>query len=384
MENPSIPGSENWIRDDDPVFALLDEWHDKDEYEKILSRIEEIPEEKRSNEVYFRKISALNNLSRYAEARKEIQFLSPRCNSGKDLGKLFYMLGYIYDQTNCEYRAVECYRMSYQLDPEKEGTTALIEESIEYARKDMQASAKALSDFFSDIHTTFESSSDTKADPSGKAPSPEEIPELEVATYLGLVGSSFMSSWFGIKLNLGEIYGTCAPDKKEAIRKLLKDRSNITDLPTLQKYFGEHRLAPLIVDVQNHMSGKKEFPVDRLDVRQRTRWEVSEQYLKDMGEFIPASGLSAWDYNDIIGLARLMYAADMLTKEELAQTYLFAVDECRRLFSSWEEFTKSLVMGAFYNTLTRETDYNVREALKFALTAGGLCKHVYRGVKWLK
>ena len=373
MENPSIPSPEKWIRDDDPVFALLDEWHEKDEYEKILSKIEEIPEEKRSNEVYFRKISALNNLSRYAEARKEIQFLSPRCNDGKDLGKLFYMLGYIYDQTNCEYRAVECYRMSYQLDPEKEGTTALIEESIEYARKDMQASAKALSDFFSDLKKSF---SETPAD--------QEIPELEAPTYLGLVGSSFMSSWFGIKLNLGEIYSTCAPDKKDSIRKLLKDRSNITDLPTLQKYFGEHRLAPLIVDVQNHMSGKKEFPVDRLDVRQRTRWEVTEQYLKDMGEFIPASGLAAWDYNDIIGLARLMYAADLLTKEELVQTYLFAVDECRRLFSSWEEYTKSLVMGAFYNTLTRETDYNIREALKFALTSGGLCKHVYLGEKWLK
>ena len=373
MENPSTPSPEKWIRDDDPVFALLDEWHEKDEYEKILSKIEEIPEEKRSNEVYFRKISALNNLSRYAEARKEIQFLSPRCNDGKDLGKLFYMLGYIYDQTNCEYRAVECYRMSYQLDPEKEGTTALIEESIEYARKDMQASAKALSDFFSDLKKSF---SETPAD--------QELPELEAPTYLGLVGSSFMSSWFGIKLNLGEIYSTCAPDKKDSIRKLLKDRSNITDLPTLQKYFGEHRLAPLIVDVQNHMSGKKEFPVDRLDVRQRTRWEVTEQYLKDMGEFIPASGLAAWDYNDIIGLSRLMYAADLLTKEELAQTYLFAVDECRRLFSSWEEYTKSLVMGAFYNTLTRETDYNIREALKFALTSGGLCKHVYLGEKWLK
>lgn len=373
MENPSIPSPEKWIRDDDPVFALLDEWHEKDEYEKILRKIEEIPEEKRSNEVYFRKISALNNLSRYAEARKEIQFLSPRLNDGKDLGKLFYMLGYIYDQTNCEYRAVECYRMSYQLDPEKEGTTALIEESIEYARKDMQASAKALSDFFSNLSKTF-----------SETPEEQEISELEVPTYLGVVGSSFMSSWFGIKLNLGEIYSTCAPDKKEAIRKLLKDRSNITDLPTLQTYFGEHRLAPLIVAVQDHVSGKKEFPVDRLDVRQRTRWEVTEQYLKDMGEFIPASGLSAWDYNDIIGLSRLMYAADLLTKEELAQTYLFAVDECRRLFSSWEEFTRSLVMGAFYNNLARETDYNIRESLKFALTAGGLCQHVYRGVKWLK
>ena len=359
------------IPDDDPIYQDLDRWHDNDEYEKILAKVEEIPFPRRSNKLWFRKISALNNLKRFDDARREIDLLSKRCKTPQDQGKIFYMLGYIYDNTDCEFKAIECFRHALELDPSREDTDELVEDSLGYAKKDMVRAKEAIGAFFDSMKEELSAESNL-----------EVIGKPAIYTYFAVVSSSFMGPPFGIHLRPGDAYATCDESAKSRIQSTLKERSNLTDLHSLQDYFGSHRNTQKIEDALRYMRGEIDISPEDLNARGRTLLEATVLLLENMKEYVPASHVEAWEYCDMLGLARLMYAADMLTRDELDDTYRFVFDECTKMFSSWEEYTRSVVIGAFYHMMINESTFNIRSSQKFAITAGGLCKHTFLSVAW--
>ncbi|MBR5973595.1 MAG: DUF1266 domain-containing protein [Clostridiales bacterium] len=360
------------ISDNDPIYEVLDKWHDEDEYEKILQKIEEIPLEDRSNKLWFRKISALNNLKRYPEAREEIAKLSPRCSEPSDIGKLFYMTGYIYDQSDCEFKAIECYRRRAEIDPSWNECDELVKDSMGYVKKDMDRAYNAFSKFFPDYAAKTQAAAEKKT-----------IPELDILPYISAMGSSFMSSNLGVKLPLDQPLFKCSEEDKPKVVSFLKDRMHITDLTSLQQDFGKNRLAPFTSEILHIIKTGEEPALDKLNAKQLTHYEASKLALSKMKEFIPDGGLAAWDYSDMLAIARFMYSVDMLSNTEMMQTYLFANDECKRLFKSWEEFTHSLTIGAFYNAFTRDTSYNINQSARFAINVGVFCMQTYPGIEWL-
>ena len=360
------------ISDNDPIYELLDKWHEDDEYEKILQKVDEIPMEERSNKLWFRKISALNNLERYAEAREEIAKLSPRCTEPSDIGRLFYMTGYIYDQSHCEFKAIECYRRRAEIDPSWDECDEWVNDSLGYAKKDMDRAYNAFSRFFPDY-----------AEKTQNAAEKKTVEEPDILPYISAMGSSFMSSNLGVKLPLDQPFFKCSEEDKPKVVSFLTDRMHITDLKSLQQDFGRNRLAPLTSNILHIIETGEEPPLDKLNAQQLTHYEASKLLLGKMKEFIPEGGLAAWDYSDMLAIARFMYSVDMLTNTEIMQTYLFANDECKRLFKSWEEFTHSLTIGAFYNAFTRDTSYNINQSAKFAINVGLFCMQTYPGIKWL-
>ncbi len=50
------------ISDSDKLYEELDKWHDDNEYDKIANAVMNIPHENWSNKMWFRLISAYNNL----------------------------------------------------------------------------------------------------------------------------------------------------------------------------------------------------------------------------------------------------------------------------------------------------------------------------------
>ena len=146
----------------DPLFRILDELNSKGEYEQILQKIEEVPEDARSNELYFRKISALNSLSRFAEAKKEISLLSKRCSEPKEDARLFYSLGYIFDHTDCELKAVECYSRTKEFDPEFEGIQASIDDAMGRVNKGLAEAKASIGNAFSELADAAANSADQK------------------------------------------------------------------------------------------------------------------------------------------------------------------------------------------------------------------------------
>ena len=56
------------VSPESPLFAQLDEWHDKDEYQKIVEAVLAVPHENWSNKLWFKLIAAYNNLEQYVKA----------------------------------------------------------------------------------------------------------------------------------------------------------------------------------------------------------------------------------------------------------------------------------------------------------------------------
>ena len=368
----ALPNTEEWISDDDPIYELLDEWNDKNEYDKILAKVEEIPFERRSNKLWFQKISALNNLSRYEDARREIAALNRRCVTPEDKGELLYMLGYIYDNTDCELMAVELYRASLEADPNRTGTQELIESGLQSATRNIDKTALALKKKFEENREVFQRTEKKK------------LEELKAYAFLGLINATMIPvAMVGLKMEPANPLFKYEESQRENVRKLLKERCGLTDIKSLQKYFANNRIAFRMDDVRDYLKGESKINVDQMGIAAKNLWDVTVMCREKMESDIPKGGLEAWDFNEMVGLARLMYAADLLTNTELFETYLFAFDQCKELFSSWEEYSRSLTIGGFYNYLTKETKYNIQRAGEFALMVANMCAHTYPYYEWL-
>ncbi len=360
------------ISDNDPIYELLDKWHEEDQYEKILEKIAEIPLEERSNKLWFRKISALNNMKRFSEARMEIGTLAKRCTEDKDTAKLFYMLGYIYDNTDSELKAVECYRHTRALDPEYEGLQELIDSAMEYVNKDMEGVQNSFGKLFPDAKSAFEKEED-----------PRDLDETEAFQYIALVESSFIPSGLGVKVPLDQPFFKCGEEDKEKVKALLSSKFGVTDIGSLREWFGKNRNGQHLAEVMMALDEEVEIPVEKMSIAGRTRFDADQLVIRYLKGFLPKAGILAWDFCAVLALARLAFAVDLLSNTEFVETTLFFTDECRRNFDSWEEFTRSLVVGAFYSAMCFETSYDINSAARFAIGTGILCMQNYPKLKWI-
>ena len=97
------------INDNDAIFNQIEQLNSEGKYEQILETVAAVPEDKVSNKLWFKKIDAMNKLGLFKEARKEIGLVSKRCSEPKEDAMLFYLMGYTFEHSGHEHKAVECY-----------------------------------------------------------------------------------------------------------------------------------------------------------------------------------------------------------------------------------------------------------------------------------
>ena len=102
---------------DSELFKQLDEWHDKDEYTKIVEAVLSVPRENWSNKLWFRLISAYNNLKKFGKALEELEKIAPLCDNPADKSRYYYMHGYIDYYNDYDYFAVAAYKSGLEADP---------------------------------------------------------------------------------------------------------------------------------------------------------------------------------------------------------------------------------------------------------------------------
>lgn len=360
------------ISDNDPIFEQLEQWHNEDEYQKILDKIEEIPEEERSNKLMFLKISALNNLKRFDEAKKELSLFSQKCTEPYEFARLFYMLGYIYDNTNCEMKAVECYRNTKSLDPDFEGIQDLLDGSMKCVNRDLEAAGNAFAKLFPDVSDAIE-----------KAEAPLKLDAEDALPYIALVEASFITSRLGIKLPLDKMFFKCDEADKPRVKAFLEQVYGIRDIESLRQWYGNNRHAYQFARMTAAMKENKKLPTKGLKIAERVCYDATNLIISYMKDLLPEAGIAAWDYSTVLALTRLAYSCDILTNTEFGETFIFFSDECKKNFSSWEEFTRSTVIGGFYNAACFETPYDIKTATRFGVGAGVLCMQTYPHVTWI-
>lgn len=101
-------------------------WHEDDEFEKIVGKILQIPEQDRDYDLVSHLARALNNLERYDEALQ--QFLTIK-KQGEHDPLWHFRVGYAYYYLLQYEDAVREFEIANKLDPEDEGTLMFLERS---------------------------------------------------------------------------------------------------------------------------------------------------------------------------------------------------------------------------------------------------------------
>lgn len=345
-----------WIKDTDPLYEQLDQWHEDDEYDNILETIGKIDRKHWSNKLWFRVVSALNNKKMFDEAGKELEGLSERCETPADIAKMYYMMGYIYYMTDCEYKALGCYLTGMEHDPEDTANLSLQNECDD-CRKDICYKLETLSALCERV------AGDIKKI-SGEYSEKAQISEEEFGIYLGFLSAirrvPGAESWLGLE----EFFFKYPEAEKENVKQFLETHFGITDEQSLKEYYARNHVNARYKEVKEAIDGQPPFPLEKLSKDGRRFFEASMEFIKAMNteeNNIPQGGLAAWDISETIGLARNAYGCDLLTNSEYTGLMMDMAEYARTMYQSWEEYMAGMLFGAAYYMFSM-SGLNINEA----------------------
>ncbi|MBR5937225.1 MAG: DUF1266 domain-containing protein [Clostridiales bacterium] len=358
--------------DNDAIYKQIDQLQAEGKYEQILEKIESVPEKKMSNKLWFKKIQAMNALGRFKEARREIGLLSKRCSEPKEDAMLFYLMGNTFEYSGHALKAMECYRKTQEFDPGFDGISGRIDSCRETAKQEFGKINDAFGQMFSEVDAAFSEAKDQK-----------KLEYPIALNYASMIGSSFIPSGTGLKLPLDDPFFKCE-DKEinKNVKDYLERKYGVSDVKSLQQWYGNNRMAPTIQGVRNALSNNIPMPVEKMDAKSIAYFESIVFSLNSLEEFLPEEGVIAWDFNVVIALARLLFAVGSISNTEFCEASLFFTDECKRNFSSWKDYAHSVIIGGYFNALF-EMQYDVSNATMFGTVASRICKENYPKVTWI-
>lgn len=329
------------ISDDDKLYKSLDKWHDKDEYERIVSSILGIPREQWSVRLWFRLISAYNNLKQFDKARGELRLVEPLCVTPKWKAYFCYMHGYIYSGEDKDMMAISCYNDGKKADPGNEGDfdfDGLIKECREYIDKDLKKLG-TLSDYIAQ---------DIKEE-CAKKPDKEKtrVSEDEFTMYLGFL--PLIRKIPGTSHSFGfEYFCKYKGEEKQAVLNWFKNMFNITDRETFRNLFTKYagcNIANLYNDVPPYLAGKPDFDISELNEDGMTAFMNAAEFFKPFVKYLPEGGVLAWDISEKVGFAWLAYSCDLIGNTDYCTIMMMLTEQAQANFSSFEEYMLSLAFG---------------------------------------
>lgn len=108
----------------DELIAELNAWHEEDEYNQIVDRINEIPTPLIDDELAIHLGRALNNLGRYKEALKWFLKVDEEL---KNNPLWHFRVGYAYYYLDQLEDAIREFEIAHEMDPEDEDTSTFLE-----------------------------------------------------------------------------------------------------------------------------------------------------------------------------------------------------------------------------------------------------------------
>lgn len=342
-----------------PLFKQLDEWHDKDEYTKIAEAVLNIPHENWSNKLWFRLISAYNNLEQYGKAIEELDKISPLCDNPVDLSRFCYMHGYIHYRKDREYMAIKMYRRGIEADPDN--TIGLnLEDEIKNCRGYIESNLKKLHSLSERIYNDIKERCAEKTDK-------KKLSDEEFTLYLGFLPAIRLLPGRKGPLGLGEYFKKFEGEEKQAALDWLKNGFGITDRDSLLEFYQNDphcNISSMAEDVRAYIAGTPRFDLNELNMDGRYAFECFTEFIKEFNEFLPEAGVLAWDISEKIGIVRMAYSCDLITNTDFASPMLYLHDFAREKFSSFEEYILSLAFGAVL-FMFKMDDMNIISAIDF-------------------
>ncbi len=328
--------------DDNDFFEIIGKWHDDDEYDKIVNSILEIPREHWSTKLWFRLISAYNNLEQFGKAREELELIEPLCVSPEQKGSFNYMHGYIFYREDKEMMAISCYNDGKEADPEDLGEhdfDALIKECQEYIDKELNKLGALSEQIAREIK-------------SACAEKPEKekhkLSEEEFTMYLGFLPGIRKIPGMDHSPGFDEYFTKYEGKDKQCVLDFFKQMYNVTDRESFHELFTKYRgcnLANIYNYVPLYIAGKPAFELSELNGKGREAFLNSVEFFKPFVQYLPEAGVLAWDICEKVGFARLAYSCDIIGNTDYCTIMMLLTEQAQANFSSFEEYLLSLAFG---------------------------------------
>ena len=338
----AVDDSSGVIKDDDAIYEKLDKWHDDKEYDKIAEAILDIPFERWSNRLWFRLISAYNNLKQFDKAQLELEKLKSRCSSPADLAHWYYMNGYIQYMNNRIFSALHFYEDGLAADPDDTEDLDLKQE-IDDCWVQIKKDLKILHDISDNIVKDIKLRCTEKAESERFKLSDEQF-TLELGFLPGI--RKIPGQERGLGFN--EYFKRFEGEKKEMAKGWLEKLFDITDFESFKGFMKTNincNMAHFANDAIAAIDKRPNFELSELNTQGKRLFQDTTLFVNAFAEYLPEAGTYAWDICEKIGYLRCAYAVDYLPQEHYISCMMSLTEEAKAKFSSQEEYITSLVFG---------------------------------------
>lgn len=332
------------IRDDDAIHTTLDGCRDKADYSGIVEAITAVPRENWSTKMWFRLISAYNNLKEFDKAFEELRLIEPFCVTDDLKASRCYMYGYAYFADGKEMVASSCFNDGKAFDPEDKGEhewDRLIGKCKERVRKSLEDLRRLAERMDADITEVFSQKTEDERD---------EISEEEFTMYLGYIPAlrKIPGTSKGLLFDKENYFLKYEGADKQAVLDFFERMYGVNDRESFREMFTQDDACNLIGmydDIPAYLAGKPNFDVNGLNDDGKEAFFNSVEFFKPFNEFLPEAGVLAWDICEKVGLARLAYSCDIIGNTDYCTIMLMLTDQARDSFSGFEEYMRSLAFG---------------------------------------
>lgn len=338
MSNEIILDENGKITPESGLFKQLDEWHEKDEYTKIAEAVLAVPLENRSNKLWFRLISAYNNMEEFGKAREELEKLAPLCDNPADLSRLHYMHGYIYYREDREYLAILEYRRGLDADPD--GSSGIdLQNEIKDCRGYITKNLAKLHSLSERIYNDVKERCREKTEKT-------KLTDEEFSMYLGFLPALRVIP--GQSNSIGFGYSRKYDgEEKQAVLDWLNRCFGITDGESLLDFCQNSPYCNINATAEEVKASLSEAEnSDPQDTEGKYVVDCFAEFIAAFGEFLPEAGMLAWDIGEKTGFIRWAYACGIIPDDEFSGYMEQLRSLAREKFSSFEEYILSAAFGA--------------------------------------
>ena len=331
-----------FIGDKDAIYNKLDKLCDQKMYDKIAETILDIPFERWSNRLWFRLISAYNNLKQFDKAELELKKIKDRRESPSDRAHWFYMNGYINFVNGRTFKALHFYEDGMAADPENTSELDLKQETDKcwvQIKKDLDM-----------VHNISEKIvQDIKARCSEKPDSEKfNLSDEQFTLELGFLPGIRKIPGQERGLGFDEYFKKFEGEKKEQAKDWLEKLFGITDNESFKKFIEKDincNMAHFGNDAIALINKKPGFDLSELNSEGKRLFQDTTLFVNAFAEYLPEAGTCAWDICEKIGFYRHAYAVNYVSQEEYISNMMSLTEEAKNKFASQEEYVASLIFG---------------------------------------
>ena len=327
------------------------------------------------------------NRADYKKAQEELDRIEPCCKTPADKARFHYSRGYINYAVTSQLAALAEYRKGLRADPDD--TLNLKDECAQ--------SQKLVEREFTEMRKFVLNIVDIIRQHYGRIPenSKTEVNDHVFQLFLGFHQSIWplradnLSLGFpnsNIFLGFDDYFAKLTGEQQENAKSFLKEAYHITDRESFFECIRSNQnlnMNGYISDTIAYLNDNSCFDISKLDEDEKLYFLATAEFVKTFIDYLPSAGVIAWDLSEQIGLTRIAFACDIISKEDYCHSMNALTDVLKSSLSSFEEYARSFTFGSAL-LMFKVKSMNITKSTDFMFSiAGYLDCSALLDTKWI-